>query len=217
MSYRLAIFDFDGTLADSYPWFLRVVNEAADVYRFQRIEGEMVEALRGHDARHVIAHLRLPPWKVALVARWMRKRMARDIAHISLFGGVGEMLQRLSAAGVALAVVSSNSAGNVRQVLGPANAALIAHYGCGASLFGKGPKLRRVLRDSGVPAGAAIAIGDEVRDLHAARAEGIAFGAVAWGYTRPEALAALAPEELFTRMDEIAERLAGTPARAPAA
>ncbi|HEX8905169.1 MAG TPA: hypothetical protein VF771_10030, partial [Longimicrobiaceae bacterium] len=112
---------------------------------------------------------------------------------------------------------SSNSAANVRHALGAANAGLIRYYGCGASLFGKRVKLRQVLRESGTPAGAAICIGDEVRDLHAARAEGIAFGAVAWGYTRLEALAALAPEEIFTRVDEIAERLARTPARAPAA
>lgn len=30
MRYRLAIFDFDGTLADSFSWFLGVVNRLAD-------------------------------------------------------------------------------------------------------------------------------------------------------------------------------------------
>ncbi|HEX8244959.1 MAG TPA: HAD hydrolase-like protein [Longimicrobium sp.] len=206
--YRLAIFDFDGTLADSFPWFLGVVNEAADRYRFRRMEGDEAEALRGHDARHVMAHVALPAWKLPLVARWMRRRMARDIASISLFPGVGEMLHRLSSKGMVIAVVSSNSAANVRRVLGPANAALVRHYGCGASLFGKRAKLRRVLRESGVPAAAALCIGDEIRDLHAARAEGIAFGAVAWGYTRADALAAHAPDERFATVDEIAERLA---------
>lgn len=217
MKYRLAIFDFDGTLADSFPWFLGVVNEAAALYRFRSLGPDEAEALRGHDARRIIRHLALPAWKLPLVARWMRRRMARDIATISLFPGIGEMLHRLSAEGVALGVVSSNAPANVRRVLGPANAALIRHYGCGASLFGKRAKLRRVLRESGVPAASALCVGDEIRDLHAARAEGIAFGAVAWGYTRVDALAAHAPDEVFTGVDEIVERVVRLSARAPAA
>ena len=29
--YRLVIFDFDGTLADSFPWFRSVYNDMADM------------------------------------------------------------------------------------------------------------------------------------------------------------------------------------------
>jgi phosphoglycolate phosphatase len=208
MKYRLAIFDFDGTLADSFPWFLQVVNEAAEVYRFRRIEEVDREALRGYDARRIIRHLQLPMWKVPLVARWMRRRMAGDISIIRLFPGVTEMLRRLDEDGVTLAVVSSNAAGNVRHVLGAENAARVRHFGCGASLFGKRPLLRLALRACGVAPGEAIAIGDEVRDLDAARAERIPFGAVAWGFTRIDALAARGPEEIFESIDDIAERLA---------
>jgi len=69
-------------------------------------------------------------------------------------------------------------------------------------------KLRKVLRDSGISAAEALCVGDEVRDLEAAHAEGIAFGAVAWGYTHAGALAAHSPAEMFERVEEIAERLA---------
>lgn len=208
MRYRLAIFDFDGTLADSFPWFLRVVNHAADRYRFRRIEDGETETLRGYDARAIIEHLRLPAWKLPLVARHMRRRMTREIGAIPLFAGVDALLRRLSDHGVVLAVVSSNSAANVRRVLGPSGAALVRHYGCGASVFGKRSHLRRVLRESGVSPAEAICIGDEIRDLHAAHAEGIAFGAVAWGYTRVEALAAHSPKEVFTHVDQIFARVA---------
>ncbi|MBV9110794.1 MAG: HAD hydrolase-like protein, partial [Gemmatimonadetes bacterium] len=193
--------------ADSFPWFLQMVNEAADVYRFRRIEEVDREALRGYDARRIIRHLQLPMWKVPLVARWMRRRMAGDISTIRLFPGVTEMLRRLDEVGVLIAVVSSNAEANVRHVLGAENAARVRHFGCGASLFGKRPLLRRALRACGVPPGAVIAIGDEVRDLEAARAERIAFGAVAWGFTRLDALAARGPEEIFDSVDDIAERV----------
>jgi phosphoglycolate phosphatase len=207
MSYRLAIFDFDGTLADSFPWFLGMVNGLADEHGFRRIEEHEVETLRGLGARQVVGHLGLPAWKLPRIAHQMRRRMARDIGGIALFPGVDRLLRELAGQGIGLAVVTSNSIDNVRQVLGPESAALIRHYECGASIFGKRAKLRAVLRASGVPAAAAISIGDEIRDLEAARAEGIPFGAVSWGYTNPEALRAENPEEMFVSLEEIPWKL----------
>jgi phosphoglycolate phosphatase len=174
----MAIFDFDGTLADSFPWFLAAVNRLAECYRFHPIEPQEVETLRGYPARRLVHHLGVPAWKLPLIARHLRRLMAADISRIALFPGVDRLLHGLAARGAQLAVVSSNSAGNVHRVLGPHNAALIGHYACGVSLFGKPSKLRSVLRRSGVSAGAAICIGDEIRDLEASRAAGIAFGAV---------------------------------------
>jgi phosphoglycolate phosphatase len=207
MRYRLAIFDFDGTLADSFSWFLGVVNRLADEHRFQRIEEHEIETLRGLAARQVVAHLGVPAWKLPWVARRMRQQMARDIDHITLFPGVDRLLQGLARREIRIAIVTSNSIRNVRQVLGPGNAALILHYACGVSLFGKQAKLRAILRRSGFSAAEAICIGDEVRDLEAAHAAGIAFGAVSWGYTNPEALRCHAPQEVFANPEEILRKL----------
>jgi phosphoglycolate phosphatase len=207
MKYRLAIFDLDGTLADSFPWFLEVVNDVADRFGFRRIQEHEVDTLRGYDARRMIRHLRTPAWKLPFIARHMRARMAADIHRIKLFPGVDGLLRDLCDAGVTIAIVTSNSEANVRRLLGPENAALVRHYGCGASILGKAGKLRRVLRASGVPAAEAVKIGDEIRDLHAARAAGMAFYAVGWGYTHAAALAEHGPDALFERMDKLAAAL----------
>ena len=203
MPYRLAIFDFDGTLADSYPWFLGAVNEAADRYRFRRIDPADRERLRGHHAREVIRHVGMPMWKMPLVMRFMRRRMAQDVASIRLFPGAAELLETLATRGVPVAIVTSNSEPNVRAILG-GTARFVSHFGCGASIFGKRPKLRAALAAARVPPSAALSIGDELRDLVASRAAGIAFGAVGWGFTTIEALQAHAPERVFGSMDEIA-------------
>lgn len=205
--YRLAVFDFDGTLADSFPWFLEIVNDLADRFRFRRIQEHEVDTLRGYDARAMIRHLRTPAWKLPLIARHMRARMAAEIDRITLFPGVGELLRTLHGHGVAIAIVTSNSEANVRRVLGPQNAALVRHYGCGASILGKAGKLRRVLRASGIPAADAVKVGDEIRDLHAARAAGMAFYAVGWGYTHAHALAEHGPDAVFSSMDALARAL----------
>ncbi len=207
MKYRLAIFDFDGTLADSFPWFLGVINRVADRYRFRRIEAHEIGELRGYSTSQLIRHLGVPTWKLPLIARHMRGLMAEDIGKIALFPGADRLLHCLAGRGVKLAIVSSNSEENVRRVLGHETAGLIGHYGCGASLFGKRSKLRRALRQSGVPGSAAIGIGDEIRDFQACREAGIAFGAVSWGYADPQALRALEAQEFFSALEEIPERL----------
>ncbi len=207
MRTKLAIFDFDGTLADSFPWFLGVVNRLADEHGFRRIEEQEIEALRGQTARQIVAHLGVPAWKLPGMAHRMRQQMAGDIGRITLFPGVDRLLQGLAHRGIRIAIVTSNSISNVRQVLGPGNAALIQHYACGVSLFGKPAKLRAILRSSGLSAAESIYIGDEIRDWEAAHAERIAFGAVSWGYTNPEALRALDPEEIFASPEEILQKL----------
>jgi phosphoglycolate phosphatase len=208
VSYRLAIFDMDGTLADSFPWFARNLNAVADKFRFRRVAEDEIEALRHPDTRHLLARFQIPLWKVPLIARHMRMLKAQHIDDIALFPGVERMLRDLKAAGVAIAVVTSDNEANARRTLGTENAARIDHYACGASLFGKPAKFRQVLRRSGIAAGDAIAIGDETRDAEAARQVGIAFGAVAWGFANIDALRAVKPAHVFLSMDEIATALA---------
>ena len=207
MRYELVIFDFDGTLADSFPWAASVVNQYADTYGFKRIEPHEHATLRNFDARNLMQHLGVRMWKVPQMASDVRKRMAQEIDQIPLFPGIAEMLRALAQAGATLAVVSSNAEANVRQVLGPQNTQLFHTFDCGVSVFGKATKLKSVLKKCAVPPGAAILIGDEIRDGHAARKAGVAFGAVAWGYTNPAALQAMAPEEYFLSVAEMATKL----------
>lgn len=208
MRYQLVIFDFDGTLADSLPWFSRVLNDVADRYRFKRVAAHEEDMLRTMDGRELMRHLGIPTWKLPLIVRYMRKRKAQELDQTRLFDGVDRMLRELSEAGIALALVSSNTEPNVRTILGAANASLIRYFECGASLFGKSSHFRKVLRRSGTPASDAICIGDEIRDLEAAQKAGIAFGAVTWGFATADALIARSPAVVFRSLDEIADRLA---------
>ncbi|SDJ69687.1 phosphoglycolate phosphatase [Bradyrhizobium sp. Rc2d] len=206
MPYSLAIFDLDGTLADSFPWFLRAINDVADRFGFRRVADEEIEELRHASSREILTRLEVPLWKLPAIARYARRLKAEAASEISLFEGVEAMLQMLAGNGVQLALVTSDSEANAREKLGEA-AALFSHFDCAASLFGKPAKFRRVVRRAGVEPRQVIAIGDEVRDIEAARAVGIACGAVCWGYAAPAALRALGPDYTFERMDEIASML----------
>ncbi|KYG19577.1 HAD family hydrolase [Bradyrhizobium sp. AT1] len=210
MPYALVIFDLDGTLADSFPWFLRTINDIADRFSFRRVADEDIESLRHASTREILSRLEVPLWKLPAIARHARRLKAEAASEISLFAGVEAMLRTLADNGVQLALVTSDSEANAREKLGEA-AALFSHFDCAASLFGKPAKFRRVIRRAGVEPAQVIAIGDEVRDIEAARAVGIACGAVCWGYAAPAALRALGPDHVFERMDEIAATLGAVP------
>ena len=53
MSYSLAIFDLDGTLADSFPWFVGVLNTVARKFAFREVAEGEIEPLR-HGSTHDI-------------------------------------------------------------------------------------------------------------------------------------------------------------------
>ena len=206
--YDLAIFDFDGTLADSFPWFCSVLNQTAARFGFRQVADDEVDTLRDLDTRAVIASLGVPAWKLPMIATHMRKLAAASARDIPLHPGAADALMALHATGVTVAIVSSNAEPTIRAVLGDAQG-LVAYYACGASLWGKPAKFRAVLKALNVPASRAIAIGDEVRDIQAARATGLSAASVAFGFNTPGALRAHKPDEFFETFADLSARLAG--------
>ena len=88
MPYQLAIFDFDGTLADSFPFFLSVFNTIADLHGFRRIDVAKAGQLRHYGMRQVMAHVGMPAWKLPAVSRTFMALMKENAGSIYLFDGV---------------------------------------------------------------------------------------------------------------------------------
>ncbi len=201
--YRVAVFDFDGTLADSFPFFLDTFDVLADAHGFRRLDRSQLDSLRELDARQMMREFQIPLWKIPRVATHFKRLMAERVHHIRLFDGIAPMLQCLHAQGTQLALLTSNAEHNVRAVLGAELCALFAHLQCGSSLFGKQRRLRSLLAHCKAAPHEVLCIGDELRDLQAAHAERLAFGAVAWGYTRPQALLRHGPALMFEQPEDI--------------
>ncbi|MCC8536043.1 HAD hydrolase-like protein [Xanthomonas axonopodis pv. poinsettiicola] len=198
----LIIFDFDGTLADSFGFFLDTQRELAARHGFRAAELDEVDAARRLSTRALIKRSGLPAWKVPLVAADFI-RLMRAAPPAALFPGIAQALNALHAGGTRLAVVSSNSVENVQRVLGEELSARFALIEGGAHLLGKQRALRRVLRATSHTPAQAIYVGDQVADWEAAQVLGLPFAAVAWGYAHPEVFAGLAGTQLIERVEEL--------------
>ncbi|MDP1737712.1 MAG: HAD hydrolase-like protein [Caulobacter sp.] len=206
-AYRLAIFDFDGTLGDTMGWMLDASDQMAEKFGFRKIDRSQLDTLRTMTARDLMKLQRLPALKLPIIAAHFHTLMASEAGTIRMFDGAPETLRSLHAAGVKLAVVSSNTEANIRIVLGDELSGLVSQFACGATVFGKASKFRRVLKALGVAPADAVSIGDEIRDLDAAREVGLATAVVCWGYTAPDALKAQRPDHVFETMGEIVGRI----------
>lgn len=209
MKYKLAIFDFDGTLADSFPFILSIIDHLADKYHLARINPEDICELRKMHTRDLMRQFNVPMWKLPLMGRNVSSLMMKNSGQIQLFEGIDAVLRDLADLGIILVLVSSNSLDVIQQVLGSEIASLFSHFECGSSIFGKKGRFKKVLKKFDMQPSDVISIGDEIRDLEASRKMNIPFGAVSWGYTDPTAFESLNPNYVFQSVSDIKTILAG--------
>lgn len=209
MKPALVIFDFDGTLADSVGFFRTLLPELAQKFGFRVPSLEEQEAMRGHPPRDVMRALGIPGWKLPFIAVHARKR-ARAAEAFPLFDGAAEVMAGLLDAGIPVAVVSSNAEAVVRRALGSEISVRISSWSCGAAMFGKAKHFREVIRATGAEAARTISVGDEIRDIDAAREVGIQAVAVSWGFAPASALKAAGPDQVFDAPDALSAYLLGS-------
>ncbi len=201
--FRVVVFDFDGTLADTLGWAANQMPGISARYRTRNVEPEEYDHIRALPPKELLSYLEISTWKMPLIMWELRRKMRRDTARLELFPGIAGVLLDMANRGIRLAVLSSNAEKNIRAVLGPELEPLFSHYQCGASFFGKKGKLQRLLDKADADHRDVMYVGDELRDLEAAEAVGVAFGAACWGLNSKETFERYTPFGIFTQPGDI--------------
>ena len=207
MKYDLAAFDFDGTLANTLPWFESILDEVADKYGFRKANAAERAELRYRNAHDILKILGVPLWKLPAIMAHVRQMMRDGAPHVQLFDGIADALTTLRATGLRMTVLSSNSTTNVQRVLGPQATQWFDDFECGTDMFGKSAKLKRLLARHGIAPQRCILIGDEMRDIDAARKAGVHVASVAWGYNHVDALREHKPDDVIMTVAELPAKL----------
>lgn len=207
----VAIFDFDGTLADSLDLALDAYNRVAPRLRAKPIDRADLPRLRALPPREAMAEYDVSPWKLPLLVAGVRSAMRAHVDRLEPFAGVGEALRALVRAGCRCSVLSTNSTENITRFLARHDLARFEHVAGGVGMFGKARALDRLMRRAGYERARVFYVGDEARDVEAASAAGVRSVAVSWGYAGRDALAACAPTHLVDRPEDLVGLLAPRP------
>jgi phosphoglycolate phosphatase len=189
---KAIIFDFDGTLADSFKLAVDITQSLT--HRTILVSDAEIVRLRKMRLLKVAEELGLPRWRWPLLMFLGRRRMSRRLGEVQPFAGIDDVLAALSGDHYKLFIMSSNSRRNVETFL--ANHGLSGYFTQihgGVGLFGKARALRSILRHNNFQPADVIYVGDEPRDIEACKHVGVPCVAVAWGYNAPELLAEHAP------------------------
>lgn len=205
MAYKLLIFDFDGTLANSFPWVVAILDELAEKFNAIPVDHSKLDELKSYPPRKIMKMHNISIWKLPAILKFTRSRMKTNGESIRCFEGVDAMLQKLKDNDIRMALVTTNTCETVRRVLGDDLYNLFHHFEDKVSLFGKPAALKRIIRKSGLERSEMLAIGDEIRDVEAAKKVNIPFGAVSWGFSNLEVMASHSPEHIFTEMGQIVD------------
>ena len=204
MGRPLVIFDFDGTVADSFAESLLSYNRVAPRLRLRTVAEAEIPELRRLGAGELIVALGIPMWKLPRLMITVRADLMDHFDAVGPVPGIGEALHELRQAGYRLAIVTSNSQANVRGFLARHGLDLFPTVVAGASIFGKSRRLRRLLKAAQVGGSAAVYIGDTSPDIRAAREAGTAAVAVTWGFSARAPLAAENPDAVVESTSELA-------------
>ena len=79
MKYKLVIFDFDGTLADTFPFVLHIMDQVSEKFGLKKVDTNEIDMLRTFDARRVMKHLDIPLWKVPAISNHVMNLLAEGL------------------------------------------------------------------------------------------------------------------------------------------
>jgi phosphoglycolate phosphatase len=198
----IVIFDFDGTIADSFGVIIEVFEKLTKQPR--KLSQAELDELRDLPLLSIAKKLGLSNWQIPFLLYRGRRMMANRLPEIQPFAGIPEVIEKLHAEGHELFIMSSNSQRNIKKFLKTYNLnTYFVDVKGGVGIFSKPRALRGLLRGNNLEVSNTFYIGDETRDVEAAQQVGTRSIAVLWGFARDEKLVALNPTATATEPSDI--------------
>jgi phosphoglycolate phosphatase len=206
MAEKVFIFDFDGTLADSRTTLVKIANELADEFGYDQVTEDEISRLSNLSSRDIILQSPIPAYKIPFLLRRVKKELNQHIANLKPFIGIKEALMNLKQQGFNLGIVTSNMEDNVLDFL--KNNELESYFDfvySANTLFGKNKTINKLIKKHELLIDEIVYVGDETRDIEAAKKSKIKVIAVAWGFNSADILAQHQPDFLIEKPQQLSE------------
>lgn len=179
----MIIFDFDGTIADTISLGIKIVNDHADKYKYNRLDRES----NGHlSATKLIKRIEVNPLKLPYLMFLLRKKLGERGSEIQIFPGIKDILEELKTSGHKLGIITSNSTKNVSDFLKRNEIeSYFSYIRTKVAIFGKKKaliKAKKILKTN------FLYVGDEIRDIEACKKSNTPIVCVSWGLNSAQGL-----------------------------
>lgn len=198
---KTLIFDFDGTIVDNLDSVFALVKEILADKDIQ-LPGDLKD-LRQRGIRQVVKELKISKLEWLKHYRRLRETIRDSLMKSEPSKDLPRVLKELSKK-CDLYVMSSNKKENITEFLKKHG---LMEYFSGVyeddSYFGKHETLRRIIKDLKLSPSEVAYVGDEARDIEAAKKAGILAAAVTWGFEGNAPLRGEAPDYLLREPREL--------------
>ncbi|NHI04575.1 hypothetical protein DYY67_0333 [Candidatus Nitrosotalea sp. TS] len=197
------VFDFDGTIADTMSVVIKIANKFAEQYGYRKIPLSDLPKLREKKPSEVLKHLGISIFKLPIVVRKIRFEMNKEIVHLQAAVGIRDALVNLRENGCVLGILTTNSRENVMEFLKNNDLQLFDFVYTGRAMYGKSRLLKKLMKEKTIPHKDPIYVGDEIRDIEAAKKAGVRVIGVSWGYNTRTALQKANPDYIVEKPEEL--------------
>lgn len=200
---KMLIFDFDGTIADTFAHTMKITNILSDEFKFKKVHDHEIEFLKGKTIQEIIKHLNVPVLKIPNIVAKARTELHKDIESIEPIEGLKTILPLIKQANIQMGILTTNSRENVEKFLKVNGMEIFDFIHSTSRVWGKNHGLRKLMQQHHLTAEDLLYVGDETRDIEAAKKEGIKVIAVTWGYNSHAILEAFSPDFIAHTPDEL--------------
>jgi phosphoglycolate phosphatase len=197
------IFDFDGTIADTFDLSLRLGRDILDSLKLHHLSEEDIVHFRNRPFRETVRTLKIPLHKIPQLLIRVRRGIHDHIDEIKPFEGISTALRDLKSHTSFLGIVTSNSEENVNRFLDRFDLRIFNSGAYSSAIRGKASKMRRLIKKNSLAKETTVYIGDTTDDIDACRKVGIKVAAVTWGYNTREVLEHSKPDYVIERVEEL--------------
>ena len=215
MPFTAALFDFDGTLADSFTAITNSTNFVRQSYGLPALPEAVVREYVGYGLPNLMQELVPTANPAEAVARYRDHHRVGMLTDTRLLPGVSDTIPELARRGLKLAVCSNKGVSFTRELvaalgLAPHFVAVLGPEDVGGRAKPDPAMLHEGLARTGADTSNAVYVGDMGIDVRVARAAGLPVWLVPGGAVGKESGAALGPDRMLTGFDELLELLPGS-------
>lgn len=192
---KAVLFDFDGTIADTFPLFVQLIEKYAkklniDLTSIQDLKIDIKE----FSMRDLFKKFQVSIFKLIRYGRKFQNEIGENVANIQGFPGVSDLIKSLHNQGITVGVVTVNKKKTVVEFLEKEGLSEFVTFIISDRLsLNKFRSLTKAIRKYDLDPKNTLYVGDDVTDVTSSNRVGIKCICVSWGYNSKKLLSSKNP------------------------